>query len=83
MSAVTKIHYDRQQQTTERPLADRLRTTLVAARGNLQIRERLTRMLADPARLDSIVRELGPRHALVRELLTIARHGESSAEPVE
>lgn len=79
MSAANQIlsHSD-----TERPLADRLRMTLVAARGNLQIRERLKRMIADPDRLDSIVRELGPRHALVGELLKIARHGESAAERV-
>lgn len=59
---------------SERPLADRLRTTLHAARGNVQIRERLKRIIADPNQLDPIVRELGPRHALVRELLTITRH---------
>jgi hypothetical protein len=63
----------------ERPLADRLRTTLDAARGNMEIRERLKELVDDPSRLDPIVQELGPRHALVRELLAIARHGESAA----
>lgn len=63
----------------ERPLADRLRTTLDAARGNMEIRERLKAIVEDPNQLDPIVRELGPRHGLVRELLAIARHGESAA----
>ena len=60
---------------SNRPLADRLRTTLHAARGNVQIRERLKRLIADPDQLDPIVRELGSRHALVRELIAITGHG--------
>lgn len=64
---------------SNRPLADRLRTTLHAARGNVQIRERLKRILADPEQLDPIVRELGPRHALVRELRAIAQYGGDSS----
>jgi hypothetical protein len=61
----------------DRPLVDRLRATLQAARGNERIRERLKGIIADPERFDPIVQELGPGHALVRELLAIARHGES------
>ena len=61
-------------------LDERLRTTLNAARGNMQIRERLKQLVADPERFGPIVRELGPRHALVRELLAIARHGDGNAE---
>jgi|MudIll2142460700_1097286.scaffolds.fasta_scaffold2711779_1 hypothetical protein len=61
-------------------LADRLTQTLQAARGNLQIRERLKDMLAESNRLEAIVRELGPRHALVRDLLVIARQGNGAEE---
>jgi hypothetical protein len=64
--------------TTARSVSDRLRTSLDAARGNMQIRECLKQLVADPDRLAPIVRELGPRHALVRELLAIARHGGES-----
>jgi hypothetical protein len=64
--------------TTARSVSDRLRTSLDAARGNMQIRECLKQHVADPDRLAPIVRELGPRHALVRELLAIARHGGES-----
>ena len=60
---------------TARSLGDRLRITLNAARGNLEIREHLKELVADPARFGPIVDELGTRHALVRELLAIARHG--------
>ena len=66
-------------ENAQRPLADRLRTTLDAARGNMEIRERLKALVEDPRRLGPIVQELGPRHGLVRELLAIARHGESAA----
>jgi hypothetical protein len=66
----------------ERPLADLLRKTLTAARGNLAIRERLRVIVSDPVRLESIVRELGPTHALVRELLQVGRHGQPDAERV-
>ena len=61
-------------------LDERIRTTLNAARGNMQIRERLKQLVADPERFGPIVHELGPRHALVRELLSIARHGDGYAE---
>ncbi len=53
-------------------LASRLRTALHAARGNLDIRERLSAMVSDPTRFDPIVREFGPRHSLVRGLREIA-----------
>jgi hypothetical protein len=67
---------------TERPLADQLRTTLHAARGNVQIREHLRGIIADPARFEPIVRELGPRHALVRELLAITGHAEGGVASI-
>jgi len=70
------IRNPHEDDASARSLADRLRTTLHAARGNLQIRECLKDLVDDPDRLDPIVRELGARHALVRELLAIARHGE-------
>ena len=65
---------------SDRSLADRLRATLLAARGNAQIRERLQTIVSDPERLDPIVQELGPRHALVRDLLAITRYGASETE---
>ncbi len=66
----------KQDEGIERPLADRLRTTLHAARGNMKIRQRLEEIVADPSRFDPIVRELGPRHALVRDLLALSRRVE-------
>lgn len=72
-------NHDRAEQS-DRPLADRLRTTLYAARGNMEIRERLRSIVEDPNRLDSIVQELGPRHALIRELLLLTGRSESSSE---
>jgi len=71
---------DHDENGSDRPLTERLRLTLQAARGNVEIRERLRGIVADPDRLDSIVRELGPRHALVRDLLAIARHSDSPTE---
>lgn len=59
-------------------LVDRLRRTLQAARGDLQIRERLTQMIAEPGRLDEIVAQLGGRHTLVRDLLSITRAADST-----
>jgi hypothetical protein len=59
-----------------RPLVERLRTTLDAARGNLLVRERVRTMLADPQQLDELVRELGPNHAVIRDLLEVAGLGE-------
>ena len=69
------MRYGSSNESGTRSLADRLTQTLQAARGNLQIRERLKDMLAESNRLEAIVRELGPRHALVRDLLVIARQG--------
>jgi hypothetical protein len=63
-----------------RPLAERLRKTLAAARGDLQIRQRLRGLISDPERWDPIVRELGPSHAVLRDLLEVGGHGEH--EPV-
>lgn len=61
-------------------LVDRLRRTLVAARGDMQIRERLRQMLSEPGRLDEITRELGAGHTLVRDLLAIAPPSEATQE---
>ena len=61
---------------SDRPVADRLRTALRAARGNERIRECLREIVADPERMEPIVRELGPRHALVRDLLVMARRSD-------
>ena len=61
-------------------LAKRLRTSLDAARANEEIRARLKRMLAEPDRLDWIVRELGPRHAIVRDLIAMTGHGDSAPD---
>lgn len=66
--------------SSNRPLADQLRTTLHAARGNMEIRERLRSIADDPARLDPIIHELGPRHALIRELLLLTGRRESAKE---
>jgi len=52
--------------------------TLDAARGNPEVRERLRLLVADPERVEPIVLELGRRHALVRELFTIAASRETS-----
>lgn len=52
-------------------LVDRLRKTLQAARGDLQIRDHLKQMLSEPGRLDEITRELGAGHTLVRGLLEV------------
>jgi hypothetical protein len=49
-------------------LEERLRTSLRDARGNLEIRRQLVNLARDPARMDALARELGPTHALLREL---------------
>lgn len=67
-------------QESTRSLVERLRTALLAARGNAQIRERLREIVADSERFDEITRELGSRHALVRELVAFARHGDPRGE---
>jgi len=79
---VEAIRNDCWNMNGDRPLADRLRKTLTAARGNMEIRERLRVIVSDPVRLGSIVRELGPMHALVRELLEVGRHGQPDAERI-
>jgi hypothetical protein len=53
-------------------LEERLRTSLRDARANLEIRRQLVALARDPARLDALVRELGPGHALLRELRRFA-----------
>jgi hypothetical protein len=45
-----------------------LRRSLDEARGNPQIRQRLEQLAKDSARVEQIVRTLGARHAVVREL---------------
>ena len=51
-----------------RDLAWMLRRSLDGARGNPRIRERLQALAKDVDRVDAIVRTLGARHALVRDL---------------
>lgn len=70
---MTDVNADHGARNT-RSLASRLRTALHAARGNLDVRERLAAIASDPARFDPIVREFGPGHSLVRALMEIARH---------
>lgn len=53
-------------------LEERLRTSLRDARGNLEIRRQLVRLARDPARLEALARELGPGHALLRDLRRLA-----------
>lgn len=53
-------------------LEERLRTSLRDARGNLEIRRQLARLARDPARVDALRRELGPTHALIRDLQRLA-----------
>lgn len=53
-------------------LEERLRTSLRDARGNLEIRRQLVQLARDPARLDALSRELGPTHALLRDLRRLA-----------
>ena len=58
----------------EHPLAMRLRSALKAARGNSEIRRRLSRVTDDPKQLAWIRAELGNTHAMVLELLSIRDH---------
>lgn len=53
-------------------LAERLRTSLRDARGNVEIRRRLQLLARDPERLAALQRELGPSHALLRDLVGLA-----------
>jgi len=53
-------------------LEERLRTSLRDARGNLEIRRRLVSLARDSARLEALGRELGPTHALLRDLRRLA-----------
>lgn len=61
-------------------LAERLRTALRDARGNVEIRSQLERLARDPERLAALRRALGPTHALVRDLTGLAAL-EPSARP--
>ena len=70
------------QSVADGSIGPRLRNTLIAARGNLAIRKRLEEIVEDPDRFDPIVRELGPRHALVLELLALARPRETASRDV-
>jgi hypothetical protein len=64
--------------TTASPetLASALRRTLRAAQANLEIRERVRALLDDPNRLAHLVRQLGPTHAVLRDLRALVHHGE-------
>ena len=68
-------------ENANRALAERLRKSLLAARGDLQIRRRLRGVISDPERWNPIVRELGPGHAVVRDLLEVGGHGEPEPRP--
>jgi hypothetical protein len=52
----------------------RLGTSLQAARGNEDIRQRLGELVRDRERFGDILRTFGPSHAHVLDLLAIARH---------
>lgn len=52
-------------------LEERLRSSLRQARGNLEIRSRLIRLVRDRERFDALRRDLGPTHALIRELRSL------------
>lgn len=56
-----------------RALASMLRRSLDDARGNPKIREQLEHLAQDADRVDAIVRTLGARHALVRDLSFLVR----------
>jgi hypothetical protein len=49
-----------------------LRRSLREARGNPEIRRRLARLAGDPERIETLRRELGPGHALLRDLRLLA-----------
>jgi len=51
--------------------AEGLRTTLNLARVNERIRERLQELVDDHERFSSLVRQFGPRHGLVQDLLAL------------
>lgn len=55
-------------------LESRLGTSLLAARGNETIRQRLGEIVRDRERFGAILRTFGPSHAHVLDLLAIARH---------
>ena len=65
-------------------LVNALRRTLQAAQADLEIRRRVKALLADPTRFANLVRQLGPTHAVLRDLRALVGHGESEAsEPSE
>jgi hypothetical protein len=56
-----------------------LRRSLDDARGNPKIREHLEHLAQDADRVDDIVRTLGARHALVRDLSRLVRRPASAS----
>jgi hypothetical protein len=54
-------------------LGERLRRTIVAARCNPRLRERLRELVDDHAWIDPIVEELGGGHAVVREMMWVTK----------
>jgi hypothetical protein len=54
-------------------LSERLRRTLLAARCDQKIRERLGELVDDREWLAPILEQLGPRHAVVQELMELTR----------
>lgn len=60
-----------------RDLAWLLRRSLDGARGNPKIRERLQQLAQDADRVEDIVKTLGSRHAVVRDLSRLLQRPES------
>ena len=54
-------------------LDERLRKTILAARCNTEVRERLRQLVDDQSWLEPIVEQLGGGHAVVRELLWVTK----------
>lgn len=54
-------------------LGERLRKTIMAARCNSRLRERLSELVDDRTWLDPIVEELGGGHAVVREMMWVTK----------
>jgi len=54
-------------------LDERLRRTLLAARCNTVVRDRLRQLVDDRSWLEPIVDELGGGHAVVRDLMWITK----------
>lgn len=54
-------------------LEERLRRTLLAARCNTEVRDRLRQLVDDRSWLEPILDQLGGGHAVVRDLLWVTK----------